>query len=129
MSSTKYASRPRIGLIPCFWQALYSSIEPFITPWSVSPSAGWSNSAARAARPSILQAPSSSEYSEWTWRCTAAAKATPSMRSRSDGAGNDPALWGFLDYGRGMGLILALAVAVAGGNLVVTTAPEKVHSG
>src|SRR3954447_1567122 len=100
-----------------------------MTPWSVSPSAGWSNSAARAARPSILQAPSSSEYSEWTWRCTAAAMATPSMRSRSDGAGNDPALWGFLDYGRGMGLILALAVAVAGGNLVVTTAPEKVHSG
>src|SRR4051794_13100022 len=100
-----------------------------MTPWSVSPSAGWSNSAALAASPSILQAPSSSEYSEWTWRCTAAAKATPSMRSRSDGAGNDPALWGFLHYGRGMGLILALAMAVAGGNLVVTTAPEKVRAG
>ena len=39
-----------------------------MTPWSVSPSAGWPNSVARAARPSILQAPSSSEYSEWTWR-------------------------------------------------------------
>src|SRR4051812_35728652 len=45
-----------------------------MTPWSVRPSAGWSNWAARAARPSILQAPSSSEYSEWTWRCTAGAK-------------------------------------------------------
>src|SRR3954464_2313166 len=99
-----------------------------MTPWSVSPSAGWSNSAARAASPSILQAPSSSEYSEWTWRCTAAAKATPSMRSRSDGAGNDPALWEFLHYGRGMGLILALAVGVAVGTRVVTPAPEKVHA-
>src|SRR3954451_8828517 len=30
--------------------------------------AGWSNAAARAASASILHAPSSSEYSEWTWR-------------------------------------------------------------
>src|SRR4029453_13702977 len=30
--------------------------------------AGWPNSAARCARLSILHAPSSSEYSEWTWR-------------------------------------------------------------
>src|SRR3954452_10174176 len=33
--------------------------------------AGWPNSAARSTRPWILQAPSSSEYSEWTWRWTA----------------------------------------------------------
>src|ERR687886_2010132 len=39
-----------------------------MTPWSVRPSAGWPNSAARAASASILQAPSSSEYSEWTCR-------------------------------------------------------------
>ena len=39
-----------------------------MTPWSVRPSAGWPKSAARAASASILQAPSSSEYSEWTWR-------------------------------------------------------------
>ena len=35
-------------------------------------SAGWPNSAARAASLSILQAPSSSEYSLWACRCTAA---------------------------------------------------------
>src|SRR5688572_28424248 len=40
-----------------------------MTPWSVSPSAGWSNAAARSARASIRQAPSRTEYSEWTWRC------------------------------------------------------------
>ena len=54
--------------MPCLRQALKSSTAPFITPWSVRPSAGWPNSAARAASWSILQAPSSSEYSEWTWR-------------------------------------------------------------
>ena len=36
-SSTKYASRPRIGLTSCFRQALKSSTAPFITPWSVRP--------------------------------------------------------------------------------------------
>src|SRR4051794_2183167 len=40
-----------------------------MTPWSVRPMAGWSNAAARSASLSMLQAPSSSEYSEWTWRC------------------------------------------------------------
>src|SRR6476661_6233663 len=39
-----------------------------MTPWSVSPSAGWSYAAARSASLSILQAPSRSEYSEWTCR-------------------------------------------------------------
>src|ERR1700719_5111225 len=57
-----------IGLTPCLRHALYSSTAPFITPWSVRPSAGCSNCAARAARASILQAPSSSEYSECTCR-------------------------------------------------------------
>src|ERR671930_422997 len=41
-----------------------------MTPWSVRPSAGCSNAAARSASASILQAPSSTEYSEWTWRWT-----------------------------------------------------------
>ena len=37
-----------------------------MTPWSVRPIAGWPKAAARAARPSMFAAPSSSEYSEWT---------------------------------------------------------------
>ena len=41
-----------------------------MTPWSVSPSAGISSSAARAAMRLILHAPSSSEYSLWTCRWT-----------------------------------------------------------
>src|SRR5262245_34814301 len=40
-----------------------------MTPWSVSPMAGWPYAAARSASLSILHAPSSSEYSEWTCRC------------------------------------------------------------
>src|SRR5829696_8408974 len=43
-----------------------------MTPWSVRPSAGWPKAAARAARPSMFAAPSSSEYSEWTCRCAQA---------------------------------------------------------
>src|SRR3954451_19605444 len=60
-----------------------------MTPWSVSPKAGWSSSAARAAIASILQAPSSSEYSLWACRCTAEALLTgPSiMPIRADGTG------------------------------------------
>src|SRR4051795_10974981 len=45
-------------------------MAPFITPWSVRPSAGMPSSAARAAIGPILHAPSSSEYSLWTWRWT-----------------------------------------------------------
>ena len=66
--------------MPCLRQALYSSTAPFITPWSVSPSAGCSNAAARSASASILHAPSSSEYSEWTWRCAQAGVLTESSR-------------------------------------------------
>src|SRR3954468_13693790 len=61
---------------PCFLAALTSSTAPFITPWSVRPSAGWSNAAARAASASILQAPSRREYSEWTCRWAQAAVLT-----------------------------------------------------
>src|SRR5918996_3118731 len=39
-----------------------------MTPWSVRPSAGCSNAAARSASASMRQAPSSTEYSEWTCR-------------------------------------------------------------
>src|ERR1700757_2203604 len=52
----------------CLRAALNSSTAPFITPWSVRPTAGWPNAAARSTRASILHAPSSSEYSEWTCR-------------------------------------------------------------
>src|SRR3954447_24247958 len=60
-----------------------------MTPWSVSPKAGWSSSAARAAIASILQAPSSNEYSLWACRWTAEAELTgPSiMPIRADGTG------------------------------------------
>src|SRR5690349_4260693 len=60
-----------IGLTPCLPHAWKSSTEPFMTPWSVSPSAGMPSSAARAAIASILLAPSSREYSLWTCRCAA----------------------------------------------------------
>src|SRR5919198_2776121 len=86
--------------MPCFLAALYSSIEPFMTPWSVRPSAGWPNSAARAARASILHAPSSSEYSEWTCRC---AQAGPAIGNPILGAGSDRAEGGFRSQ-RGSGL-------------------------
>ncbi len=52
--------------MPCLRQALKCSTAPFITPWSVSPRAGWPYAAARSASESIRQAPSSTEYSECT---------------------------------------------------------------
>src|SRR3954453_14605160 len=72
--------------MPCLAAALNSSTEPFITPWSVRPMAGWPSSAARAARASILQAPSSSEYSEWTCRWAQAGVLTDldTVAGRSD---------------------------------------------
>src|SRR2546421_2843419 len=77
-----------MGLTPCLAQAFWSSTAPFITPWSVSPSAGCSNAAARAARASILHAPSSSEYSEWTCRWAQAGVLTAAaiLGARPDGA-------------------------------------------
>src|SRR3954453_23797102 len=72
--------------MPCFLDALTSSIAPFMTPWSVRPSAGWPKAAARSARASILQAPSRSEYSEWTCRWAQAGVLT---RVRSIGGGAD----------------------------------------
>src|SRR5439155_23202108 len=45
-------------------------------PWSVSPTAGISNSAARAASDGMRQAPSRIEYSEWTWRWANGASGT-----------------------------------------------------
>src|SRR3954466_7962900 len=99
-----------------------------MTPWAVSPSAGWSNSAAGAARPSILQAPSSSEYSEWTWRCTAGAKVgrlwgrDPTEPGRLEAKARS--FRGFSTRVAGMLLGLALAAAVAGGNLPVTATPH-----
>src|SRR4051794_19105960 len=100
-----------------------------MTPWSVRPSAGWSKAAARAARPSILQAPSRSEYSLWTWRCTAGAKASPSMGSRLDGPWKRSRSFRVSDYADIVAVILAILAAVAGGNLAVTAAPEKPRVG
>src|SRR2546423_1285485 len=59
-----------------------------MTPWSVRPRAGCSKAAARSARASILQAPSSSEYSEWTCRWAQAGVLTAAaiLGVRSDGA-------------------------------------------
>src|SRR2546423_8482839 len=55
-----------------------------MTPWSVSPRAGCSKAAARSARASILHAPSSSEYSECTWRWTAGGTAPEYARGRRE---------------------------------------------
>src|SRR4051794_1285153 len=59
-----------------------------MTPWSVSPSAGWPSAAARSASALMFAAPSSSEYSEWTCRCAQAGLLTgpPKIGARSDGA-------------------------------------------
>src|SRR6185312_4151274 len=73
--------------MPCCLHALYSSTEPFITPWSVSPRAGWSKAAARSASASILHAPSSSEYSEWTWRWAQEEVLTGRPNARRPGGG------------------------------------------
>src|SRR5437763_16790898 len=107
-----------------------------MTPWSVRPSAGCPNSAARAASASILQAPSRSEYSEWTWRWTAEAIGQAIMGTREDGTRavrQQIPLVPDVDYGRGMlrGLVLAalLPSAVAGGNLGVTAAPSRPFAG
>src|SRR3954471_183777 len=64
-----------------------------MTPWSVSPRAGWPRAAARSASALMLAAPSSSEYSEWTCRCAQAGVLTgpPKIGARSDGAAALPA--------------------------------------
>src|SRR5512133_1667843 len=64
------------GLTPVPLVALKSWIAPAIDPWSVSETAGISNSAARAASAGTRQAPSRIEYSEWTWRWTNGASGT-----------------------------------------------------
>src|SRR5918996_1513192 len=78
---------PRIGFTPWDLHASYISTAPFITPWSVRPRAGMPSSAARAAIRSILQAPSSSEYSLWTWRWTACEADCEGMPGQSYAAG------------------------------------------
>src|SRR3954447_17916030 len=76
-----------MGLMPCLTHAFWSSTAPFMTPWSVSPRAGWPKAAARAARASILHAPSRSEYSEWTcrWAQAGLLTALAMLGARSDG--------------------------------------------
>src|SRR6266508_688835 len=65
-----------IGFTPCSPACLKSWIAPASEPWSVSPTAGISSSAARAASAGMRQAPSRIEYSEWTWRWTKGASGT-----------------------------------------------------
>src|ERR1700722_2424996 len=50
-------------------------------PWSVMATAGMPSSAARPASCLIFAAPSSIEYSVWTWRCTKESLATWSVSS------------------------------------------------
>src|SRR5207237_3013131 len=87
------------GLTPVPLVALMSCTAPAIEPWSVSPTAGISNSAARAARAGIRQAPSRIEYSEWTWRWTYGASGTGGhLRA---GSGPHPSGSGYYNAGRG----------------------------
>src|SRR3990172_11925516 len=61
---------PMMGLRPASAAACQNSITPYITPWSVSASAGCPSSLARATICGMRARPSSSEYSEWQWRWT-----------------------------------------------------------
>src|SRR5258707_10174341 len=58
------------GLTPVPFVALNSCTAPAIEPWSVSETAGISNSAACLASSGMRHAPSRIEYSEWTCRWT-----------------------------------------------------------
>src|SRR5215207_4173981 len=69
-----------------------------MTPWSVSPRAGCPSSAARAAIASILQAPSSSEYSLWAWRWTAEGVLTRESDHAKPGRCHRPAAGGLPRY-------------------------------
>src|SRR5688500_13834117 len=68
-----------------------------MTPWSVSPRAGMSSSAARAASLSILQAPSSSEYSLWTCRWATVPLTWPSCQRDQMATRGEPATCGYGD--------------------------------
>src|SRR3954464_9438836 len=71
-----------IGLTPCLPVSRKSSTAPARLPWSVSATAGISNSAARSASRGMRHAPSRIEYSEWTWRWTKGASGTGRAHSR-----------------------------------------------
>src|SRR5215210_2100564 len=79
-----------IGLTPVPFVAFQSWTAPAMLPWSVSVTAGISNSAACSTRSGTRQAPSRIEYSEWTWRWTkgAAAIGRDSLRRPPDGSRN-----------------------------------------
>ena len=63
-----YSSVPMIGMIPASRAAWYIGRTPYMFPWSVIPIAGWPSAAAAATTSPIRDAPSSIEYSVWTWR-------------------------------------------------------------
>src|SRR5438445_4677609 len=56
-------------------------MAPYMTPWSVRPTAGMPSSLARANIFGIRLAPSSIEYSEWEWRWT---KLNPDLRRKRE---------------------------------------------
>ena len=78
MEAVEPAGRPPAVVVDDVDLAAQDRLDPVLTgggeqldgpvhhPVVGQASAGWSNDAARAARSSMLHAPSSSEYSEWT---------------------------------------------------------------
>src|SRR6266508_322375 len=104
------------GLTPVPFVALNMDTAPAMDPWSVSPTAGISNSAARAASSGIRHAPSRMEYSLWTCRWTNGAVSTDALRGLSTDA-----LRGLsTDALRGLGEGLAAGTGGTGYNWVRT---------
>ena len=54
-------------------------------PWSVIPRAGWPSCAAAATTSPMRAAPSSIEYSVWTWRCVKLSATAPASSPSSTG--------------------------------------------
>src|SRR5579875_2036560 len=65
-----YASQPMIGTSPFFFAVSWNSTAPNMTPWSVRATPGAPSVYAFSHNASTRHAPSSSEYSLWTWRWT-----------------------------------------------------------
>lgn len=66
----RYASVPMIGLIPASVAVRQKSKAPNMLPWSVIATAGMRCSTAASMSGLTRAAPSSMEYSLWTWRWT-----------------------------------------------------------
>ena len=64
----RYASVPMIGLMPASVAVRQKSKAPNMLPWSVTATAGIPCSTAASTSGLTRAAPSSIEYSLWTWR-------------------------------------------------------------